>query len=859
MFCYRRIALSVRRKLTNIGFTKHLVIIALASMAATRFAQAQYTFGPQVQSTNTASITYNSGTGVFQYTDTSNLSADFAGLILTGNAATFITTTNGWTASLAVNLSARSMPGNSSEVHAAMGLYVVVNGNYNNTVQIILKQDNATGDSGARDLYGAMTAFEAVTNNQNLATTPLGGSSDNDGISYQQLSGGTNDLPTTESINAASGVLTLTNDALTDTLTGYYNGTPVGSISLASWGPNPSLLLAVVGFSAYGINVPAGTDTASNFFAGPYLAVTTVSLPNATNNVAYNQMLAAFGGQTPYSWTDNSGTLPTGLTLANNGVLSGTPTTNGTFNFTVQVADATNSKATQPLTLTVGSPPRVALQPTNSSVALTVESNVSFSVSVTGTGPFSYQWQLDGTNLPNDIITTVAGNGTNGYSGDRGAATNAELSAPNGMVVDATGNVFIADTANQRIRKVGTNGIISTVAGNGIYGPSGDGGAATNAELGYPSGVAVDATGNLFIADSENERIREVGTNGIITTVAGNGYGANTIFGGFAGDGGQATNAEFWAPHGLAVDATGNLFIVDTENERIREVGTNGIITTVAGNGTPGFSGDGSPATNAELYNPYRVAVDTTGNLFIADTLNNRIREVETNGIITTVAGNGTPGYYGDGSPAINAELYNPFGVGVDATGNLFIADDQNNRIREVGTNGIVITVAGNGTHGYSGDGGVATNAELSDPGGVSVDTTGNLFIADFDNNRIRKVINPGFAFTGPALALEDVGFGNAGAYDVVVTGPYGSVTSSVVNLVITLPVVLSEPQMAAGKTIFTFLLSGPAGSNYVLQVSTNLLNWSSVSTSTIPVGGAISLSNVISGYNRRFYQVYLP
>ena len=499
------------------------------------------------------------------------------------------------------------------------------------------------------------------------------------------------------------------------------------------------------------------------------------------------------------------------------------------------------------------------MQPTNNLVAVTVGNNVSLAVSVVGTGPFSYQWQLNGTNLPNSIISTVAGNGTSGYSGDGGAATNAELYYPPGVAVDATGNLFIADSGNNRIRKVGINGIITAVAGNGTNGYSGDGGAATNAELNDPSGVAVDATGNLLIADFENNVIRKVGTNGIITTVAGNGTA------GYSGDGGAATNAELDNPWDVAVDATGNLFIADVGNDVIREVGTNGITTTVAGNGAAGYSGDGGTATNAELFYPERVAVDVTGNLLIADFENNVIRKVGTNGIITTVAGNGygagtgAGGYSGDGGAATNAELYLPYGVAVDATGNLFIADSRNDVIRKVDTNGIITTVAGNGygagtdSGGYFGDGGAATNAELYLPYGVAVGATGNLFIADTYNQRIRKVF-----FPGPILVLNDVGFGNAGAYDVVVSSPYGSVTSSVVNLSVTLPIILSAPQITVGKTNFTFLLSGPAGSNYVLQVSTNLLNWSPVSTSTIPVSGSINLTNAISGYSNRFYRAYL-
>ena len=256
-------------------------------------AQAQFTFGPQVQSTNTASITHNSGTGTFQYTDSNNLSTDSAGLPLAGNAATFITTLNGWTASLTVNLSARSMPGNGP--YAAMGLYIIINSNYKNTVEISLSQENYTGTGGG-NFYGTEVFFEALTNGQNLPTTPLGNSSNSGGTSYQLLSGGTSSSPITESINAASGVLVLTNNASTDTLSGYYNGAPVGSISLTRWGPNPSLTLAVVGFSGYGINVPAGTDTASHFFAG-------VSAPQLT--------LMRSGANVILSWPTNA----TGFTL----------------------------------------------------------------------------------------------------------------------------------------------------------------------------------------------------------------------------------------------------------------------------------------------------------------------------------------------------------------------------------------------------------------------------------------------------------------------------------------------------------------------------------------------------------------
>jgi sugar lactone lactonase YvrE len=331
-------------------------------------------------------------------------------------------------------------------------------------------------------------------------------------------------------------------------------------------------------------------------------------------------------------------------------------------------------------------------------------------------------------------ITTVAGNGTPGFSGDGGPATNAGLPEPYGVAVDAAGNLYIVDINNHRVRKVSVSGTITTVAGNGTPGFSGDGGPATNARLAYPTGVAVDAAGNLYIADRLNSRVRKVSTSGTITTVAGDGSA------GFSGDGGPATNAQLAGPYGVAVDAAGNLYIADFQNSRVRKVSTSGTITTVAGDGSFGFSGDGGPATNAQLAGPNGVAVDAAGNLYIADINNHRVRKVSTSGTITTVAGNGTPGFSGDGGPATNARLRPPTGVAVDAAGNLYIADIFNQRVRKVSTSGTITTVAGTGIYGFSGDGGPATNARLAYPSGVAVDAAGNLYIADQNNHRVRKV-----------------------------------------------------------------------------------------------------------------------
>ncbi|MDR2334034.1 MAG: putative Ig domain-containing protein [Burkholderiaceae bacterium] len=354
------------------------------------------------------------------------------------------------------------------------------------------------------------------------------------------------------------------------------------------------------------------------------------------------------------------------------------------------------------------------------------------------------------------VITTVAGNGNFGFGGDGAAATAAQLYNPFGVAVDSSGNLFIADYGNHRIRKVDPGGIISTVAGNGSVGFGGDGAAATAAQLSFPSGVAVDSSGNLFIADYGNNRIRKVDTSGIIKTVAGNGSG------GFGGDGLAATAAQLYHPSGVAVDNSGNLFIADLYNHRVRKLDTGGVITTVAGNGNFGFGGDGAAATAAQLFYPISVAVDSSGNLFIADQSNQRIRKVDTSGLISTVGGNGGSGFGGDGAAATAAQLYNPRGVAVDSSGNLFIGDYGNNRIRKVDPGGVISTVAGNGNFGFGGDGAAATAAQLSIPSGVTLDSSGNLFIADYGNHRIRKVDAPDIAPLAPTQVVATAGDGQA-------------------------------------------------------------------------------------------------
>ncbi len=334
------------------------------------------------------------------------------------------------------------------------------------------------------------------------------------------------------------------------------------------------------------------------------------------------------------------------------------------------------------------------------------------------------------------MITTVAGNGTGGSTGNGGQATAAELHGPAAVDFDAAGNLYIADQTNNMIRKITSAGVISTLAGTGTAGYSGDGGQATAAKLDAPTGVTLDAYGNVYVADQYTYRIRKISTSGIITTVAGNGSAT------FAGDGGQATAASLYNPTCVAFDAAGNMYIADYSNNRVRKVNSSGIISTVAGNGTASFSGDGGQATAAEINGAVGVTFDGAGNMFIADRNNNRIRKVTTAGIINTYVGNGTAGATGDGGQATSAELSGPFGIGLDSYENLYIADAGNNKVRRVNSTGVISTIAGTGTAGYSGDGGYATAAELDFPAEISlgIDGNDNLYIADYGNNRVREV-----------------------------------------------------------------------------------------------------------------------
>jgi len=335
-------------------------------------------------------------------------------------------------------------------------------------------------------------------------------------------------------------------------------------------------------------------------------------------------------------------------------------------------------------------------------------------------------------------IKTVAGDGGS-QLGDGGPATKAAFCGTSDVTLDASGNMYIADggiycsgPGGHTVRKVDRHGTITTVAGTGERGFSGDGGPATKAQLDVPFAVAADREGNLYITDENNYRIRKVDEEGIITTFAGTGEG------GYSGDGGPATSAKLIDPGGIAFDAKGNLYVADYTS--VRKIDPSGTITTVAGTGQFGFSGDGGPATEAKL-TAYDVALDHKGNIYICDLENQRIRKVDRDGIIHTVAGSGKKGYSGDGGPATKAALKDPWGVAVDREKNVYIADHHNRVVRKVDPEGTITTIAGTGEAGFNREEGPATKVMLHDPIGLFVDDdTGVLYIADTLNARIRAL-----------------------------------------------------------------------------------------------------------------------
>lgn len=386
------------------------------------------------------------------------------------------------------------------------------------------------------------------------------------------------------------------------------------------------------------------------------------------------------------------------------------------------------------------------------------------------------------------IITTVAGNGVFGYSGDGGQAIDASFKNPTDVALDITGNIYISDYQNNRIRRVNAvTGIISTIAGDGTSGYSGDNNLATLASLKEPVGITIDKDGNLIISDTYNQRIRRVDAiTGFITSIAGTGetgykdgpanqaelnvpqgltvdisgaiyfteflnrrirkLSGSTVTtiagnGGYFGDGGLATKASLRFPEAVAVGTDGVIYIADVINNRVRKIDTNGNISTICGDGEIGFSGDGGLAFNAKIGWPKSLTLDPSGNLYFSDYLNNRVRRIDkSTGIITTIAGNGQPNSSGDGQQAVTASILSPLGLTFDGNGNLFIVEHNAHKIRKLAPDGIISTVAGTGVGGFGGDGALATSAQLFYPTNTEIDVDGNLLIADRSNNRIRKV-----------------------------------------------------------------------------------------------------------------------
>ena len=411
----------------------------------------------------------------------------------------------------------------------------------------------------------------------------------------------------------------------------------------------------------------------------------------------------------------------------------------------------------------------------------------------------------------NGVIRTCAGDGYARAVGDGLSATSAILNQPLAVALDAGGNLFIADTGTQRIRQVSPKGTISTAAGTGTAAVGADASMANATPLNSPMGVAVDVAGNLLIADTYNHRIRQVTADGRIRTVAGTGTG------GYGVDGAPPLTVALRGPRGLCTDRGGTMYIADTSNHRVLRIPFGGVAQTVAGNGSPGDGGDGGDARFAQLNQPSACHVDSYGNLYIADTLNHRIRKVSAGGTISTLAGTGAAGFSGDESPGAAAQISGPLGVIADDTGTIYIADTGNHRVRMVTPDGVIHTIAGSGIPGFGGDNGAATAAQLWVPAGLTLDGAGDLYIADSGNQRVRRLV-PDTAVIPP---------------DPIVLQP----TLSVVN--------------ALG------LQSGPVAPGEIVSIFGNGLGPESGVPGTIDTTGL--LANLVAGVEVRFDNVPAP
>jgi cysteine-rich repeat protein len=366
-------------------------------------------------------------------------------------------------------------------------------------------------------------------------------------------------------------------------------------------------------------------------------------------------------------------------------------------------------------------------------------------------------------------ISTIAGDGTNGYAGDGGAATAAQLAQPLGVAVDPIGLVSIADTNNQRVRTIATNGMISTIGGTGTFGFGGDSTEATSALLAGPFDTALDTQGRIYITDTFHNTVRRVELDGTITVIAGTGIAGDT------GNNVPGREAQLSGPNGIIIDSLGRVVIADVFNNKIKRIDTNGIITTIAGTGAPGSSGDNQPAIAAKLDHPNDVAIDSTGRILIADTYNSKIRRIELNGTITTVAGTGTSGYDGDGVQATTTRLSFPYSVGVDSQDRILIPDTSNQRIRRVAANGVITTIAGTGTQGYNGAGLQATASQISGPQAAHEDSMGRIVFSDVSNHILRRIELDGTLTTIAGVAGVSEARGDGGPANIAtISNPHG-------------------------------------------------------------------------------------
>ena len=435
------------------------------------------------------------------------------------------------------------------------------------------------------------------------------------------------------------------------------------------------------------------------------------------------------------------------------------------------------------------------------------------------------------------LIFTIAGTGTAGSAGDGGTVSAAQVNGPIGTVMDAAGNLYIAEQDGNRVRKINiATGAISTIAGTGSAGYNGDDIAATAAMLNQPSGLAIDNSGNLLIADQTNNRIRKINAiTGTITTIAGNGTAT------FSGDGSVATAASIRGPVAVALDVYGNIYISDTRNQRIRKISiATGIIKTIAGSSnSPSYGGDGGAATAALFSNPRGIAVDISGNVFITDRVNQRIRKVDAStGIVTTIAGNGSTGFSGDGIAATSTTLTNPTSINIDDSGNIIVADFGNNRIRSINSAGIISTIAGLGTSGFSGDGGLATLGKLNGPSAVWMVNSNNFYISDQTNNRIRYVgvLPPNSGTTtlcpGAATTLTNSTTGGTWSSNNIAIATIGSLTGTVTGI-------------SSGQVVISYSFNG--------GITTTLISISPVpqitgGNSGVCLGGSVALVDSVVG-----------